>query len=433
MSAILQVALDFLDLERAMALAAEAVAGGADWLEAGTPLIKSEGLNCVRALRKAFPEATIVADLKTMDAGRAEFESASRAGADVGVVLALASDSTVRECVEAGKAYGIRVAADLLGVADPVARARELEALGVAHIGFHTPIDEQMRGETPFAGLRLVCDAVEVPVAVAGGVNAATAGLAVEAGAAIVIVGGAIHKAPDARKATEEIKAAMAGRAPVRSDRYVRVGPEQLREQLLKVPTADLSGGSHDWPGIPLGPGGLIQITPGAKLAGRAFTVRTVVGDWSKPVQAIDEAEPGDVLVMDAGGTPPAVWGELATMSAQGKGIAGLVLSGACRDAADIRRMGFPVYATCICPHCGKPKGLGEMNESPVEICGRTIEPGDWVVGDDDGLIVLPKAKAVEMANRGADRLEGEERIIREIESGRSLGEVADLAKWDKA
>jgi len=127
---VLQVALDFLELDRSLAVAREAVAGGADWLEAGTPLIKSEGLEAVRRLRAAFPQHVIVADLKIMDAGRVEVEAAAKAGADVVVCLAAASDSTIRQCVEAAGRYGARVVCDLLGVADQVARSREVEKLG---------------------------------------------------------------------------------------------------------------------------------------------------------------------------------------------------------------------------------------------------------------------------------------------------------------
>ncbi|MHC5057818.1 MAG: orotidine 5'-phosphate decarboxylase / HUMPS family protein, partial [Planctomycetota bacterium] len=78
---VLQVALDFVDLERALRCAREAAAGGAGRLEAGTPLIKSEGLDCVRRLHAEFPGTEIVADMKTMDAGRTEMEAAAKAGA----------------------------------------------------------------------------------------------------------------------------------------------------------------------------------------------------------------------------------------------------------------------------------------------------------------------------------------------------------------
>ena len=105
---ILQVALDFINLRRAINVAREAVDAGVDWIEAGTPLIKSEGLDSIRALRKEFPTATIVADMKTMDAGRVEMETAAKAGADIAVVMGSATDATIKECISAGKNYGIK-------------------------------------------------------------------------------------------------------------------------------------------------------------------------------------------------------------------------------------------------------------------------------------------------------------------------------------
>ena len=98
---VLQVALDFVDVERAIKVAREAVEGGVDWIEVGTPLIKSEGLNAVRKMRQAFPNRKIIADMKTMDAGRTEVESAAKAGANIIDVLGASSDATIKECVEA--------------------------------------------------------------------------------------------------------------------------------------------------------------------------------------------------------------------------------------------------------------------------------------------------------------------------------------------
>src|SRR5262249_7535777 len=115
----LQLALDFVDLHRAVRAAEEGVAGGVDWLEGGTPLLKAEGLAAVRALRAKFPRVPIVCDAKTMDAGRLELEAAAKAGATIGTVLGVAADSTLEECVEAGRNYGIQVLVDLLGHEDP--------------------------------------------------------------------------------------------------------------------------------------------------------------------------------------------------------------------------------------------------------------------------------------------------------------------------
>jgi len=138
------------------------------------------------------------------------------------------------------------------------------------------------------------------------------------------------------------------------------------------------------------------------------------------------------VIVVDAGGCPPAIWGELATESARNAGVAGLVVHGAVRDTGDIRKLKFPVWSTHVTSHAGDPKGLGEINQ-PIAIGGQRICPGDWIVADDDGVMVLPAARAVEMANRGADVLEAENRIRAEIRDGGStLARVVNLQRWEK-
>ena len=202
----LQVALDFLDLDRALAVAAQAVAGGADYIEAGTPLIKSVGLDAVRRLRDAFPDKTIIADMKTMDAGKVETESAAKAGANVITVLGGAPAATIAQCVEAGEHYGIKVAVDLLGVDDPAALAVKLAELGVAWIDVHCAIDSQMTGSDPLDLLRRLRSETELILAVAGGINSETAAMAVSAGADVVIVGGAITKAVNPCEATAAIR-----------------------------------------------------------------------------------------------------------------------------------------------------------------------------------------------------------------------------------
>jgi len=138
------------------------------------------------------------------------------------------------------------------------------------------------------------------------------------------------------------------------------------------------------------------------------------------------------VIVVDAGGTGPAVWGELATHSALQKKISGVVIHGAIRDVAEIRKLFFPVYTKRISPTAGEPKGFGEINV-PVRISGIQITPGDWIMGDDDGLMVLPSAEAEVMVNYGMDCLEKEQRIREEILSEKSsLGKVIDVLKWEK-
>ncbi|HHF58600.1 MAG TPA: bifunctional hexulose-6-phosphate synthase/ribonuclease regulator, partial [Thermoplasmatales archaeon] len=171
MNSILQVALDLINGHRAIQIAKEAVEGGADWLEAGTPLIKSEGLEIVRKLKKEFPDKTIVADMKTMDTGALEVEIASKAGADVVCILGVADDETIKEAVRASRKYGTKVMVDVIGVDNKVKRAKELEKLGVDYICVHVGIDEQMRGENPIEITKEIVKNIDIPVAIAGGLN----------------------------------------------------------------------------------------------------------------------------------------------------------------------------------------------------------------------------------------------------------------------
>ena len=424
----LQVALDFLELSRAMAVAEAAVAGGADYIEAGTPLIKSEGLDAVRALRAKFPGAVIIADMKTMDAGKIEAEAAAKAGANVITVCGPASRSTILECVEAGKHYGLDVAVDLMGLPDPVAFAREAGSLGVAWLDVHCPIDAQMHGEDPLELLRAVREVTDLTLAVAGGLNSETAAAAAGAGADVVIIGGAITKANDPKQAAADIRKAIDTRQAVATEQFKRTGQADIREALAGMRTANISVGSHNQASL----AGIRPIIADSFACGPAVTVRTIPGDWSKPVQAIDAAKPGDIIVIDAAGQPPAIWGELATESALNKGVAALVVHGAVRDTADIRRLGFPVWSTLITAHAGEAKGCGSINQ-PIEISGQRICPGDWIVADGDGVMVLPAARAVEMANRAANVLEQENRVRQEIRDNKTtLAKVLNLARWEQ-
>ncbi|MBI3946514.1 MAG: orotidine 5'-phosphate decarboxylase [Armatimonadetes bacterium] len=424
----LQVALDFLELPRALAVARAAAEGGADYLEAGTPLIKSEGLDCVRKLRELFPDKTIIADLKTMDAGKIEVEAAARAGASVVTVMAGASEATLHECVETGRQYGVAVAVDLLGVPDPVAAARRVAAMGVDWLDVHCPIDAQMRGEDPLATLKAIRDVTHLTLAVAGGLNSESAAEAARAGADVVIIGGAITKAVDPRRATADIRRAIDSGEAVATDLFRRVTAGSLREALAKVHTSNVSDGAHRRPCLP----GLRPLSPGQLACGPAVTVRTLPGDWAKPVAAIDVAKPGEIIVVDAAGVPPAVWGELATESAVGKGLAGLVVHGAVRDTADIRRLGLAVWSTHVTSHAGDANGVGVINV-PVEIGGQRILPGDWILADDDGVMALPRAEAVEMANRAADVLEAENRVRQEIRDNKTtLAQVVNVLRWER-
>ncbi|MCD6422782.1 MAG: orotidine 5'-phosphate decarboxylase [Elusimicrobia bacterium] len=422
----LQVALDFVDLPRAIKVARLALEGGADILEVGTPLIKSYGMEAVRVFRREFKDAQIVADMKIMDTGRLEVETASKSGADIITVCSASGIATVNECLEAGLNYGAEIFLDFLGVED-INEIEKFLSLSVNYIGIHISIDEQMRGITESTLLSEIVKRTTIPVAIAGGINSQTASTYVGQGAEIIIVGGAITKAKDPKEETKKIKKAISEGISIPTEYFVRVDEKNIRKILEKVSSANVSDALHR--AIPLK--GIFSVKQGVKMVGRALTVRTYPGDWAKPVEAIDKAKKGDVLVIDAGGVSPAVWGELATHSAIQKGLSGVVIYGGVRDVSDIRKMKLPVFASVITPQAGEPKGFGEIGV-PIVVGGVRVKTGDWVIGDDDGVVVLPKEKAAEYTNRAMDVLERENRIREEIKEGTTLASVTQLLMWEK-
>ncbi|WP_456468812.1 3-hexulose-6-phosphate synthase [Archaeoglobus sp.] len=426
---ILQVALDLLELRRAVEIAGEAIEGGADWLEVGTPLIKSEGMNAVRELKRNYRGHKILADMKTIDTGAVEVEMAAKSGADIVIILALSDDDTIAEAIRAARKYGCEVMADLINVSDPVKRAKEVEEMGVDYINVHVGIDQQMKGMDPLEVLSDVAKSVSIPVAAAGGLDAERAALCVSMGASIVIVGSNIVKSRNVTESARKVRKAI-DRASEGADLQLtrKSLEEEIRELLTKVSTPNVSDAMHRARAMD----GVYPLVRGKKIVGKAVTVSTMDGDWAKTVEAINVAGEGDVLVIKCSGDTAAVWGELATRSCINRKIAGVIIDGAVRDVDDIRELGYPVFARKEVPNAGEPKGFGEINVKII--CGGVeVNPGDWIIADDNGVMVIPKQRAYEIARRALEVKKSEDRIRGEIEEkGRTLADVVELYKWEK-
>ena len=149
----------------------------------------------------------------------------------------------------------------------------------------------------------------------------------------------------------------------------------------------------------------------GKRLTGAALTVKSRPGDNLMFHKALDMAEPGDVIVVDAGGElTNSMMGELMAHHAVARNIAGLVINGAIRDLDEIRQLGLPVFAAGV-THRGPYKdGPGEVNV-PVSIDGMVVMPGDLVIGDEDGLLCVPRSEVdtVVAAAQATQRAEQEE------------------------
>lgn len=199
----LQVALDVLSLKEALYITKKC--SNAHILEAGTPLIKSEGIKVVTRLKKYFPDKTIVADMKTMDVGYLETEMAGKAGADIVSILAAADDNTIKSAIDAGKKLNVKISCDLINIKETIKRAKQLERLGVDYLSLHLGIDQQRKSKYPYPTLRKLCKTVKIPVAAAGGLTDKNVKDVINAGAEIIIVGSFITKSKDPGHATELI------------------------------------------------------------------------------------------------------------------------------------------------------------------------------------------------------------------------------------
>lgn len=156
----------------------------------------------------------------------------------------------------------------------------------------------------------------------------------------------------------------------------------------------------------------------GTVLAGPALTVRTRPGDNLLVHKALELAQPGDVVVVDAGGDlTNAIIGEIMTTYAQTRGLAGIVINGAIRDCGAIRRGSLPVYAAGV-THRGPYKdGPGEIN-TVIALDGMTIAPGDLILGDEDGLLCVPYEQVDAIYAAATAKQEVEARMMAQIAAG---------------
>ncbi|MCA0241183.1 MAG: RraA family protein [Proteobacteria bacterium] len=167
--------------------------------------------------------------------------------------------------------------------------------------------------------------------------------------------------------------------------------------------------------------GRIAALSPAMRVAGAAVTVEVRPGDNLMIHAALAIAQPGDVIVVDGkGDLSSALMGEIMCQQAAALGIAGVVIDGAVRDSEAIRALGFPMYAAGLNPN-GPTKSVPGRVNHPISIGGVSVNPGDLVVGDADGVTVIERAKAAAMLPLAADKLAAETKRIADIKSRKAL------------
>lgn len=205
---------------------------------------------------------------------------------------------------------------------------------------------------------------------------------------------------------------------------------KDLLDQIGSFPIADL----HEALG---GIEGRLQLmshkmrptTPSQKAVGQAVTSYNFPGDNLMIHAALNVAQRGDILVLVNGGVPQgALWGDVAATYAMEKGIAGVVTDGPARDIDALKELGCKTWSTIISPAHPEKRGPGCVN-IPVVCDGVTVKPGDIIVADDDGVLVVPLQRAADVIKRAKQRNESEIDIRRQIKSGKSLFEILNMQK----
>lgn len=212
---------------------------------------------------------------------------------------------------------------------------------------------------------------------------------------------------------------------------------DALVERLSKLDACTVSD-ALDALGIKGATLGIRPQWPCPRIAGRAVTLKLKPQGTEKPIrhlgtEAIEAADPGDVLVMElAGRTDVPGWGGLLSLAAATKGVAGIVIDGACRDIDDSAAAKFPVYARAVVPITARGRVIQDSINEEIQFAGVQVHPGDYVVADGSGTIIVPQARAGEVIAKGEEIAVREARMADAVRKGASIVTVMEQGGYEQ-
>jgi 4-hydroxy-4-methyl-2-oxoglutarate aldolase len=202
------------------------------------------------------------------------------------------------------------------------------------------------------------------------------------------------------------------------------VPSEEIVTVLASLPTATIYEAAGKWGDVAAN---IRPIIEGLQLCGRAFTVKAMPGDNLVVFRAIEEASAGSILVIDAGSTDRAtIWGGTSTCACVAKGIKGCVTNAAVRDVPQIRSLNFPIYAAGINVR-GTVKSHPGWTQVPISFGEVPVKPGDIVIGDEDGLVIVAAERAEEVAKKAAEKHRSDQEREARILKGEPIRAVLKL------
>jgi 3-hexulose-6-phosphate synthase len=171
---------------------------------------------------------------------------------------------------------------------------------------------------------------------------------------------------------------------------------------------------------------GVKPIQDDLKISGRVVTVKTQQDDWGTSLKAVETVKEGEIVFICCDGDEVGVWGELFSKYAQKKGVQSTVIYGAMRDVEAVKQLNYPVFSRSIVPHAGTPRAEGEIH-IPLECGGVTINNGDWVFGDDGGVVVVAEEILQKVISEAVKIKKNEDEILHQIEEGNSLLDILGI------
>lgn len=213
---------------------------------------------------------------------------------------------------------------------------------------------------------------------------------------------------------------------------------QKYRSRLEKLSTTNVAD-ALDALGLKGATYGIRPVWPTMKkVCGRALTVKMTAAGLTKSqyhlgVKAIDAAEPGDVIVIDNGGRlDTSCWGGILANGAKMKGVSGVIIDGACRDVDDCVEIDFPVYARGSVVATARGRIIEEATNVLIQFGGVQVRPGDILLADKSGVVVIPQEKLDEVLAKAEELYQKEEDMVAEIRAGKSMMEVDQKYSYEK-
>ncbi|MEX2599934.1 MAG: RraA family protein [Dehalococcoidia bacterium] len=178
---------------------------------------------------------------------------------------------------------------------------------------------------------------------------------------------------------------------------------------------------------------GINPLYPTGRIAGRAITVRMKAKGTEEPKQhlgtaAVVAADPGDIIVIDhRARTDVAAWGGILSTAAKTKGVAGVLVDGACRDVDEAMGLGLPVFAKAAVPLTARGRIVEDFTNQPIEFGGVPVKPGDYVIADNSGIVIVPAERAEEVLTTAEGIAAREAAMAKDVMAGKSVAEVMGI------